>query len=175
MDRPRCAASRCAVELQCDRGRHSQDQARGEVDPPVCARPLVARMSSCDDPRTTAEEPCQKPSADVIVSPSALTARLPVKCAAMRLSAGHTLSSNAVAPGRFIAVTPWHDPRAFLAGSSLVSCPMHCSGVSKRRRTFWFWCIPQRRDERATAHLRLGSIFRRVRRARLFARWELAE
>lgn len=58
-------------------GWPSEAWACDEVDPPVCARPLVASISSCDDPRTTAREPCRKPSADVIMSLSALTARPP--------------------------------------------------------------------------------------------------
>merc|ERR1719162_2616567 len=60
----------------------SEDWACDDVDPPVCARAsggvgsLVVTVPSmaCDDARTVAMEPCAKPRADVIMSPSALTA-----------------------------------------------------------------------------------------------------
>ena len=63
----------------------SKDWECDDIDPPVCARAaggsLVVAVPSmaCDDARTMATEPCAQPRADVIMSPSALTARHPVK------------------------------------------------------------------------------------------------
>ena len=56
----------------------SEDWDCDDVKPMVCAKG-VARVGNmaCDDARTPRREGCAKPRADVIMSPSALTARLP--------------------------------------------------------------------------------------------------